>query len=199
MFARKGALGFMVKVALAMLFSIPVVYGAGESEVFYFDSQNRPNAKIEGLGQQNEAVKAILAMYAIQRGGGCEGRDEAGLKCELTKSLGLGVQCSEKHIELVKSWFKKELPLMSVYPAQAIQRALITGDLESICYQQPYTATRQEIWTTIRAKMKDDLVFVDATSFSMSSADGPYWKNRYSTTYRHGESEVIIVKHREVK
>jgi glutathione S-transferase len=58
----------------------------------------------------SEGINAILAMYALQTGGGCEGHDDAGLRCELTKSLGLGAQCSEKHLKLVRSWFKNEVP-----------------------------------------------------------------------------------------
>jgi len=177
----------------------PVAYAEKEVVVFYLDSQHRPVAKPERFGQMSEGIKAILAMYALQIGGGCEGNDEAGLKCELTKALGLGAQCSKEHLQLVQSWFKKEMPPMSGYPEQTIQRVLKSGDLESICYNQPYTATRQQIWEIIRVKKENNLVSVDAISHWTASADGPSGQNRYSTTYRVEENGVTIVSHRKVQ
>jgi len=186
-------------VALIALFSSPVTYAAKGTEVFYLDAQYRPVAKVERLGQMTEGVKAILAMYALQVGGGCEGSDDEGLKCELTKALGLGAQCSNEHLQLVKAWFKNEMPPMSGYPEQTIQRVLKSGDLESICYNQPYTATRQQIWEIIRVRKDGNLVSVDAISHWTASADGPSGNNRYLTTYRVEEHGVTVVNHRKVK
>jgi len=198
--ARNGKkIKFVAGAAFALLSLTPVAYAEKEVVVFYLDSQYRPVAKLERLGQMSEGVKAILAMYALQMGGGCEGTDEAGLKCELTKALGLGAQCSKEHIQIVETWFKKEIPPMSRYPEQTIQRALKSGDLESICYNQPYTATHQEIWEIIRVKKENNLVSVDAISHWTASADGPSGSNRYSTTYRVGENGVAVLNHRKVK
>jgi hypothetical protein len=197
---RNGTrISFAAVLALVALSLTHVAYAEDELIVFYLDSQFRPVAKLERLGQMSEGAKAILAMYALQRGGGCEGNDQAGLKCELTKALGLGAQCSKEHLQLVKSWFKQEMPPMSGYPEQVIQRVLRSGDLESICYNQPYTATRQEVWEIIRVKREGNHFSVDAISHWTAGADGPSGKNRYSTKYRVEKNDVTTLSHRQIK
>lgn len=185
--------------ALTVLLSISVSYAKEQVVVFYLDSQYRPVAKLERLGKIPEGTKAILAMYALQIGGGCEGNDEQGLKCELTKALGLGAQCSSQHLSLVRAWFKELLPPLSGHSELTVQNAIKSGELGSICYNQPYTATRQQIWEIIRVSTEDNLVSVDAISQWTASADGPSGKNRYSTIYRVDENAVTVLSHRKVQ
>lgn len=169
-----------------------------EVVVFYLDEQFRPISKLERLGPLSQGIRAILAMYALQVGGGCEGHDEMGLKCELTKSLGLGAQCSDEHLSLVRSWFKKEIPPMSGHPEHTIQRVLKSGDLQSICYNAPYTATNQVIWEIIRVKKDNDHIFVDAINRWTVSADGPSGQNRYKTEYRINADTVTVIAHEKL-
>lgn len=185
--------------ALTVLSSIPVSYAKEQVAVFYLDSQYRPVAKLERLGKISEGTKAVLAMYAMQIGGGCEGNDRQGLKCELTRALGLGAQCSDEHLNLVRAWFKEALPPMSSTPEAKLFEAIKSGKLESICYHQPYTAKSQQIWEIIRVSIEDNHVSVDAISFWSVSADGPFTKNEYSTTYRVDENVVTVVSHRKIR
>jgi hypothetical protein len=194
---RYAAAAAVLVLAVCSLFSVS--YAEPQVVVFYLDREYRPVAKLERLGKVSEGMKAILAMYALQIGGGCEGNDDQGLKCELTKALGLGAQCSKQHLNLVTAWFKREMPSMSGYPEQTIQRVLKSGELGSICYNQPYTATRQQIWEIIRVKTEKNIVSIDAISHWTASADGPSGKNRYSTTYRIDENSVAILNHRKIQ
>lgn len=210
--ARHTHSAFMVMLfTLLALFSLrpsqatevnptPTVQRQEQVVVFYLDEQFRPVTKLERLGPLSEGIKAILAMYALQVGGGCEGRDEHGVRCVLTTSLELGAQCSERHLSLVRSWFKKELPRMHGFSDQSIQRALKSGDLHSICYNAPHTATRQVIWEIIRIKKDNNLVFVDAMSHwtASSGGDGPSGQNRYQTEYRINTDTVTVVTHKEL-
>jgi hypothetical protein len=73
--------------------------GAAEPvSVFLLDSHHTPVVRLEKLTPPlSEPVRAILAMYALQDGGGCEGENdpkENGLHCILTTALGVGPQCS---------------------------------------------------------------------------------------------------------
>src|SRR5579859_6685684 len=70
--------------------------------VFYLDDQFRPVARLDRLGPMSEGFKAILAMYALQVGAGCKND----YQCVLTQDLGLGNQCSDQQVNLVRSWFK---------------------------------------------------------------------------------------------
>lgn len=191
-------------VIVIFLFIIPAanaerneLEGGKDDVIFYLDAQYRPVVRLERLEPFPEGIKAILAMYALQVGGGCEGHDEAGLKCELTKSLGLGAQCSDRHLNLVRSWFKKEMPPMGWYPERVIQRVLKSSDLQSICYNAPYTATRQVIWKTIRVKKENDHFHIDAIRHWTASADGPSGQDRYQTEYRIDAHMVVVIAHKK--
>ena len=191
---------FAAVVAVLMLSTIPLSYAGQQVVVFYLDAQYRPVAKLDRLGQMSEGINAILAMYALQTGGGCEGHDDAGLRCELTKSLGLGAQCSEKHLKLVRSWFKNEVPAMSIYPEATIQRSFKSGELEPICYKAPDTSTVQEVWEIIKVKREDNLVLVDAIRrWTFNSADGPSYRSRYKTEYRINAHTITVVAHKEIR
>lgn len=196
----RDLISFVTLIALAVA---PVFAGHQNIDdnkdvvVFYLDSQYQPIVKLELLGKMSEGMKAVLAMYAFQVGGGCAGHDEHGLKCELTKSLGLGAQCSGQHLGLVRSWFTKGIPPISGYPEHSIQQALKSGDLKSICYSAPYTATRQVIWEFIRVKKENNRVFVDAISHWTASADGPGGRYQYQSEYRIGAGTIVVVAHKK--
>ena len=198
-------LGYLLAAAVCLFSAAPSIAadkGGGDPQkevvVFYLDEQFRPISKLERLGPLSQGIRAILAMYALQVGGGCEGHDEMGLKCELTKSLGLGAQCSDEHLGLVRSWFKKEIPPMSGHPEHTIQRVLKSGDLQSICYNAPYTATRQVIWEIVRVNKSNDRVFVDAISHWTVGADGPGGRDRYQTEYQVDAHTVTVVAHKKL-
>ena len=87
---------------------------------------------------------------------------------------------------------------MSGYPEHTIQRVLKSGDLQSICYNAPYTATQQEIWEMIRIRKENNLVYVDAVSHWTASADGPSGKNRYQTKYQINPETVTVVAHKKL-
>jgi hypothetical protein len=185
--------------ALLMLSTVPLSYAGQQVIVFYLDAQYRPVARLDRLGQMSEGINAILAMYALQSGGGCTENDDAGLMCELTKSLGLDAQCSEKHLQLVRSWFKNDVPAMSIYPAATIKRSFKSGELEPICYNTPYTATVQAKWEIIKVKTEDNLVFVDAIRrWTFNSADGPFYRMRYKTEYRINPNTIAVIAHKEI-
>lgn len=164
-------------------------------DIFYLDENHRPVVDLQPLEPLSEGVKAILAMYALQAGGGCGGSSGAGLECKLTSSLGLGEQCSDRHISLVRSWFKHNMPSIGRYAKGAIKGSIETGNFRSICYNAPDTATRQKIWISIRVKRHDDVFSVEAESEWISGADGPSGKILYETEYQIELDEIILQSH----
>jgi hypothetical protein len=143
-----------------------------------------------------ESFRAILAMYALQAGSDCVRSDN--LRCKLTSSLGLGTQCSKDQISLVRKWFRGEIPRMGGHPEWAYKEIQNPGRLESICYNQPDTATWQEIWDTIRVGIRKNLVFVDAMYSWTVGSDGPRGHTGYSTVYRIAKDRIITVSHTKV-
>lgn len=76
-----------------------------------------------------ESIKAILAYYASLAGSDCFNN-----QCVLSAALGLGEQCSDKHINLIKKWFGNDQLAMDA--------------IES-CYNTPNTATVQSVWDAL--------------------------------------------------
>ncbi len=140
---RARAYGALLAGTLSILCA-PVSRAADYSTIFYLDEHQRPVTRLDRLPDLNEGLRAILAMYTIQAGGGCEGYDSVGFKCVLTRRLNLGAQCSAEHQALVLSWFKQELPQVADYPPERLSEARRRNDLESVCYNQPSTATFPE-------------------------------------------------------
>lgn len=160
--------------------------------VFYLDAQYHPVARLDRLGPISEGLKAILAMYALQVGAGCE-TDE---QCVLNQGLGLGTQCSEQQINLVNSWFKTEIVILDDGTEGAFQRLLKSGDFGPICSRTPSRISPgQNMWEIIRVKNGDNLVFVDATSCSVVTVDGPCRRTRFQTEYRINSNSITIVSH----
>ena len=190
------------KTAILLLFVFltlaPLSLGQTQSTVFYLDEAYHPLVNLKGLQPLSKGIKAILAMYALQAGGGCQGADESGLRCRLATALGLGAQCSPEHVNLVQSWFKNGMPRMSGYRSDLFLRGLETDELRSICYKQPETATHQEIWEIIRIEKKNDTVNVDAISSWTVGSDGPSGRKRYKTVYRIDSHDIAVLSHEEV-
>lgn len=172
---------------------------AAGATVFVLDKDYRPVIRLERVKPLSGGVRAILAMSAFQAGGGCSGNDDAGLKCELTHALGLGAQCSKRHLELVRSWFRGGMPPLGGNTSAQLSQGIASGDLASLCYAQPDTATYQNAWQIIRARIYGDTVTIDATSEGGQVADGPLSRNRFSTTYRIGPSDVTVVEHHRLQ
>ena len=167
------------------------------SYVTIFNWDREPRVNVAPFEPLSEAFKAILAMYAVQVGGGCRG-SSYNLECALTSSLGLGLQCSKEQINLVRKWFRKEIPRMEWYPEWAYKEIQKPGQLESVCYKSPDGATVQRGWETIKVGIRKNLVFVDAVYYWTLTADGPSGRTGYSTVYRIAKDRVVTVSHKKV-
>jgi hypothetical protein len=162
--------------------------------VYYIDKTSRPVARLDRLSTMSDGLKAILAMYALQAGAGCETHDSAGnLQCTLTSALGLGSQCSESHVALVRQWFKDEIPKISGHRDSAFQQTQEPGVLESMCYTAPFTATFQHTWQIIRVTQRDNRIVVDAMASWLARDNGG--RVRYHSEYELGPTFVKVVSH----
>lgn len=186
-----------VLVAIFLTISSPFQTHAGEEKVvFYLDEHYYPVAKPERLSPMSDGAKAILGMYALQNGGGCQGHNESGLQCKLTSSLGLGAQCSEQHIGLVRSWFRNEMPKMSGYADRYYKGTELSEGLKSICYKAPEGASRQRVWEIIRATQNENRLLVDAIGgWVTPNGAGRF---RYESEYKIEKEYITVVAHKEI-
>lgn len=164
---------------------------------FYLDDQYRPVARVDRLKPMSEGVRAILAMYALQLGGGCGGFEEGqNLHCVLTDSLGLGLQCSAEHIHLVSTWFKNGMPNFEGAGQGAFQKALKDSDFRSLCYLEPDTSRVQQIWTIIRVRKEYNEVIVDAIGDFIVGPDSPYREIEYVTAYLINAKGISVLSNK---
>jgi hypothetical protein len=168
--------------------------------VFLLDAHYEPVVRLEKLNPPlSEGLRALLAMYALQDGGGCDSNSdpsEDGLHCVLTTALGVGPQCSAAQLRLVRDWFKGSIPRMSGVAPDTYADVQKPGSLEAICYQAPYTATFQQIWERIRVRQDGTQIFVDAmVSWLAREKTGDI---HYRTTYKVEDHSITTLSHEEV-
>lgn len=180
-----GCLFALVTLSLS---SQPTLAAGSLGKVVFYLDRGGPVVRLDRV-PQSEGVRAILALYALENGAGCEGKNEQGLvKCALTKELGLGANCSEEHIRFVRTWFPKTANLTWRWNERWNGDARNPGALETLCYGQPDTASWQNIWEIIRVDVSSDVVTVDAI-VSGGSQHGRT-RARYVTSYRIGQHEI---------
>lgn len=180
--------GCLFALVTLTLSSQPILAAGSLGKVVFYLDRGGPVVRLDRV-PQSEGVRAILALYALENGAGCEGKNEQGLvKCALTNELGLGANCSEEHIRFVRKWFTKTANLTSRWHEKWDGDARKPGALEALCYGQPDTASWQNIWEIIRMDVSADVVTVDAIFFGGSQHGRT--RTRYITSYRIGQHEV---------
>ena len=119
--------------------------------VFYLDKSGRAVARLDRLAPLPEGMRAVLALYALQNGAGCDHVNDIGLQCGLTVALGFKAQCSEDHISFVRKWFPGPIPALNTRGLpEKLANPRKPGTLEALCYRQPNTASWQNLWEIIR-------------------------------------------------
>lgn len=168
--------------------------------VFLLDIHHDPVTRLDKLNPPlSEPLRSILAMYALQNGGGCQGENdpkEKGLHCVLTTALGVGPQCSAAQLRLIRDWFKGPIPKMSGYEDKYYQDIQPPGVLENICYESPDTASIQEAWARIRVSQDGPKVEIDAVGDYLDRDEGGHF--HYKTTYLIEDHSIKTLSHTEI-
>jgi hypothetical protein len=184
----------MRKYVLPTLMALASSSSASEgSVVFYLDEHYQPKVRLDRVESRSEGVRAILALYALQNGAGCGASGESGLlKCELTSALGLGENCSEEHLKLVRTWFSKTPNLSFRWNARLNSDAKKPGALEDLCYRQPHTGSWHNVWEILRVSDAADTVKIDGVLIGGSPSG--WTRMRYISTYRITPESVVEVR-----
>jgi hypothetical protein len=189
--------------ALALLLLLPLARsaGAGEVQVLYSADSMTTAINLKPLEPLSPALRAVLAFYAMRANGGCPPGKEAGgkysLQCPLTTALGLGDQCSDAQIALVRKFFKDGIPPLNLSRQQAaeINRS---GDLGQACNATPYTATHQSVWLEIRVQtMSQERVRITARGSWTAGPGGDAGTFGSLSVFRLFPDRVEVVSHKE--
>jgi hypothetical protein len=185
-----------LRAFIALTLCTPVVADDAVT-VFLLDKRFEPVVRLEKLGPLTEGMRALLAMYALENGAGCETEteEEKGLHCALTAALGVGPQCSQAQFDLVRAWFKS-IPVMGVGIAGDNSNIRAPGMLENICYASSITDSYQRSWDRIRVKRDGTEVSVDAVgSWNIRDQEGRF---HYRTRYRIEDHSITTLSHTEI-
>ena len=189
------------RVICACLLSVAtnVCFADARVTVYYLDKNYYPVARLDRLAPLSEGMRAILALYALNNGAGCDHVSEVGLQCTLTAALGFKAQCSEEHISLVRRWFPGPLPRFNTYALpEELANPRTKGALERLCYRQPNTASWQRLWEVIRIGRDNDTVTVQAAGVWVAP-DGNSGKFSYMTRFRIGSRSVDLISNTEAR
>lgn len=167
--------------------------------VFVEDGHSMPVAHLDKLSPPlTEGLRAILAMYALQKGTGCgfNPDDSKHSYCTLNAALKLGPQqCSDAQLQLVGAWFKS-VPKMSADATDRnkyvdIQRP---GSLKELCVAIPDDGEgNAEIWTKISVTQDGGKILVDAEGTSANEDASTNF--RYITHYEIKDHSVTMLSH----
>lgn len=171
---------------------------APSSAVFYYAADGSgPVLRLDRVPNMSEGMKAILALYALENGADCRGPSEqGGLKCALTAELGLGANCSQEHLALVRKWFPVVPELTGRWSRKWNEDSSKEGSLERLCYTQTDSGSWQNIWQVIRVTARGNKISVTA----IMQGGSQYGQSRikYVNEYKITERHVKVTSSRKV-
>jgi hypothetical protein len=188
--------------SLAVLLLLPLArpLRAKEVQVLYSADSMTTAVNLKPLEPLSAALRAVLAFYAMRANGGCPMGKEDGasssLQCPLTTALGLGDQCSDAQIALVKKYFKDGIPPIGLAREQAaeINRS---GDLRHACNATSYNATHQSVWLEIRLQtMSQERVRIISRGSWTAGPEAGGGTFSDMTVYRLLPDRVEVVSHK---
>lgn len=193
------ALGAIIPSALLAASPPP----KGEVEILKGTDSMTVEVSLRPLEPLTPALRALLAFYALRANGGCPPGDWSKdgktyeMSCPLTTALGLGFQCSEAHLGLVKTWFKEGIPPLLLDRKEAARIAK-EGDIARACNSTPYSATHQTIWSSIKVlRRKDGTVTITGEGDWTAGPEAESGSFRNVGTYRLLADRVEVVSFRE--
>ncbi|MDR7129453.1 hypothetical protein J2X69_001790 [Algoriphagus sp. 4150] len=132
------------------------------------DSFNSIFLNLEYVDIMEDPEKAALGYVATFIGNECwwDGdaeEDRSNLDCKIITALGLGYQCSDRHLGFLKEWFSDDPQVLA--------------ELESAnCPTTPYTATIQDTFDEIELTVKGDSIIVNYKVSAINFREQKNWE-----------------------
>lgn len=128
--------------------------------------------------------KAAIAYVATFIGNDCDwdgpyNSDRSNLKCEILTALGLGYQCSEKHLGFLRKWFKND--------AKALK------ELEN-CPTTPNTATIQDTFDEINLVTKGNKISVFFKANGVNLREESSWSWSETNHFEFNNDNIKLIK-----
>jgi hypothetical protein len=186
--------GLVLLATMALASSLPTL--AAEPVTAF--SANPTVVRLDKLSPPlTEGIRAILAMYTLQSGAGCEDPvPNKKLSCALNTALKVGPQCSDTQLQLVGAWFKA-VPKMSGDKTDSNKYVDIQppGSLKELCLSAPDDGDGNvQIWTRIKVTQDGGQVRIDAEGASVAGGDSET-QYRYQTRYQIQGHSITTLSH----
>ncbi len=171
--------------------------GQGNWVTVYDNADASPVVRLDAIPGRTPAIDGILAMVAFQQTPfGCAGPWET-MACPLTRDLGLGLQCSDAHVALVRRWFPDAMPKLSGYGEHQYSGYEGQGPDASMCERTPESATFQSHLSSLRLRRHGNEVVTQMTvSWYAQERSGSI---EYRTVYRVDQDRIVVLSNREVR
>jgi hypothetical protein len=137
-----------------------------------------------------EREKAAIAFVALHDSRDCEwdgevNKDMSNLSCKIIKALGLGYQCSQKHIALLQKWLGKD--------------SLASEEIK-YCPMTPNTSHSVEgIDKIFLTKINNDKFKIDYSSSGMNIRSMWYWSFNTTIIFQMNKDTLKIVSYKKYK
>lgn len=157
------------------------------------DSFNSIFINQDYLNSMSNAEKAALGYVATFIGNECwwdgdANQDRSNLDCKVISALGLGYQCSDKHLGFLRKRFSTDKPVLS--------------ELEKDnCPTTPYTATIQDSFDEIIVKTKGSLIMVEyrVSAVNLREGQSSQWSESVHFKVSNGNVQLLKKHKSEVK
>lgn len=131
----------------------------------------------------SEPERAALAFVVTFIGSECNWDGEAkndfsNLNCKTLTALDLGYQCSDKHLDFLRQWFKKDEKVLK--------------ELEE-CPIVPYTANSQNTFNYINLKVKEDIISVEFGANGVNLRMGESWNWTETNQFQLEKDNIRLI------
>ena len=130
-----------------------------------------------------EPERAALGFVVTFIGSECNWDGEAkddftNLKCKTLDALGLGYQCSDKHLGFLRQWFKNDSKSLN--------------ELKD-CPTVPYTATSQNTFDYINLEVKDNRISVEFGANGVNMRMGESWSWTETDHFKFDNDNIKLI------
>lgn len=148
------------------------------------DHLNKIKLNTDYLKSVSEPEKAVLAYVACFVGNECEWDGERNekannLNCKIISSLNLGYQCSDKHLDYIRRWFKNDLNVLK--------------DLEN-CSITPDGATVQSTFKEINVEVNEQKIIVLFKATGLNLKEQKTWTWTEKLFFKFSNNELKLLK-----
>lgn len=134
----------------------------------------------------SDPERAALGYVSLSVGSECDwdgeaNDDRSNLNCKVTHALGLGYQCSDKHLSFLNHWFRDNPEALA--------------NLKN-CSAVPFTATAQNTFNHIALTTKADMIKVNFEASGINMREAAFWEWSEELVFKVYSNKLELVSQR---